>query len=50
MDWENVPDVIASKVSQLPNKMRQKVGAKLKGPSAAAYSLPSEIEDEMMRL
>lgn len=47
MDWEAVPDTVAAKVSQLPNKFRKASGAKLKGPGMGAYHLPASIEKIM---
>lgn len=48
-NWEGVPNEVAAKISQLPNKFKAEVGASLKGPKATNYQLPSEVEDELVR-
>ena len=41
--WEDVPDDVAARVSQLPNKFRRRLRLKLKGPGSQ-YEVPSEMQ------
>lgn len=45
--WESVPDVLAAKVSQLPNHFRKKASAPLKGPNPVKYTIPANVENQI---
>ena len=43
-DWESIPDAVAARISQIPNRYRLKPGCKKKGPASKNYELPPELE------
>ncbi len=45
-DWESIPDSVAARISQVPNKYRQ-LGGTVKGPQSSKYSIPPEVEDKL---
>eukprot|EP00438_Fugacium_kawagutii_P023058 Skav217734 [mRNA] locus=scaffold906:22623:24710:+ [translate_table: standard] len=49
LEWETIPDHVAAKISQIPNKYRVARGAKVKGPKPENYKLPSNLEDLLQR-
>lgn len=51
-NWEAIPDRVAAKVGQVPNKYKKLAGAptsQLKGPRERVYKLPEKLEEEVRR-
>lgn len=45
LNWEAIPDSVAARCSQVPNRFRKSCGGTLKGPGMARYHLPQDVEN-----